>query len=136
MNRRPDYLKPQLRRNLSNGFLYDLCEQYLEVTPPLAGRRSRADSSARTSRLCTRTAASMEPIRYLFPDVDVWLALSVPNHKDHARCHRWLRNLALNVRLCFCSVTQVGLLKRLTTGPAVVGEKVLHHDEAWDIRDV
>jgi len=134
MNNNLNRLKSQSGRNSSSGFLFVLCEQY-HGAPPSSASEFHEDCSAVGTRLRTRAPAAVEPVRFLFPDVGVWLALSDRNHKSHERCHRWFRKLGPNVRLCFCSATQVGLLKRLTGDPAVAGEKVLHHDEAWDIRD-
>jgi len=83
----------------------------------------------------TSSTAEKPPLRFLFPDIDVWLALSDHDHEDHGKCYRWFRNLDSNDRICFCRVTQVGLLKHLTAGAVMGGEEALHCDEAWHVID-
>jgi hypothetical protein len=71
----------------------------------------------------------------LFPDVNVWLALSYERHVHHSISRRWFEQLGSSARLCFCRFTQVGLLRLLTT-VAVMGEdEVLSQMEAWQVYD-
>lgn len=65
-----------------------------------------------------------------FPDLNVWLALSVAGHSHHAEAWQWLRPLPLEVRLIFARYTQVGLL-RLLTNQAVMGGQTLTLRQAW-----
>ena len=67
-----------------------------------------------------------------FPDLNVWLALSVAGHSHHAEAWQWLRLLPAEVRLIFARYTQVGLL-RLLTNQAVMGEQTLTLGRAWRV---
>ena len=72
---------------------------------------------------------------FLFPDVNVWLALSYERHIHHVAARIWLERLDASARVCFCRFTQLGLLRLLTTD-AVMGEDgVLNQVEAWGIYD-
>ena len=64
----------------------------------------------------------------LFPDVNVWLALTHERHEHHAAAARWLE--ARNDPVFFCRFTQIGLL-RLLTNEAVMGAEVLTQRRAW-----
>jgi toxin-antitoxin system PIN domain toxin len=67
-----------------------------------------------------------------FPDLNVWLALSVASHSHHAEAWHWLRLLPREVRLIFARYTQVGLL-RLLTNQAVMDEQTLSLGQAWSV---
>jgi uncharacterized protein len=67
-----------------------------------------------------------------FPDVNVWVALSVEGHSHNAAAWNWLNLLAADVQLIFSRYTQVGLL-RLTTNESVMGERTLTVKKAWDL---
>ena len=69
-----------------------------------------------------------------FPDVNVWLALSVAQHPHNAPSWNWLNMLSPVPTLLFCRVTQLGLL-RLLTNESVMGEKVCTLANAWRIYD-
>jgi len=71
---------------------------------------------------------------FLFPDVNVWIALTYRGHKHYAAARTWLDSLPDDSELCFCRLTQLGFLRLLTTA-AVMGNKVLSQDEAWDVYD-
>ncbi|MFB3924151.1 MAG: TA system VapC family ribonuclease toxin [Terriglobia bacterium] len=72
---------------------------------------------------------------FLFPDVNVWIALTYDGHVHHRVATRWFQSLGTNARLFFCRVTQLGLLRLLTT-EKVMGEKeVLSQAQAWDAYD-
>jgi len=71
---------------------------------------------------------------FLFPDVNVWIALTAERHIHHAVAARWFANLGEDSRLCFCRITQLSLLRLLTT-PAVMGTEVMTQREAWRIYD-
>lgn len=72
---------------------------------------------------------------FLFPDVNVWLALSYENHIHHDTAGNWFKNLRDNARLCFCRLTQLSFLRLLTTD-AVMKEDVLSQVEAWAAYDI
>lgn len=63
------------------------------------------------------------------PDVNVWLALGVPDHPHHPRARRyWLEDSA--DELAFCRVTSLAFL-RLLTQPAVMGDEPLTVARSW-----
>ena len=66
---------------------------------------------------------------FLFPDVNVWLALTVARHTHHSAALQWLDSLEV-AQLYFCRLTQIALLRLLTT-PQVMGEDVLSQGRAW-----
>jgi toxin-antitoxin system PIN domain toxin len=71
---------------------------------------------------------------FLFPDVNVWLALAHEIHPHHATASRWEQSLASDSVLCFCRFTQLGLL-RLLTNTSAMREDVMTQAEAWDVFD-
>lgn len=71
---------------------------------------------------------------FLFPDINVWLALTHGRHVHHDVANDWLATRETDVRLLFCRVTQLGFL-RLLTAEAVMGEDVLTQMEAWSAYD-
>jgi toxin-antitoxin system PIN domain toxin len=71
---------------------------------------------------------------FLFPDINVWIALTYGSHVHHGVARDWLESLPDDVRFCFCRFTQLGLL-RLLTLTSVMGEDVLTQREAWRVYD-
>ena len=71
---------------------------------------------------------------FLFPDVNVWIALTSERHLHHAVAASWFGNLGEDARLGFCRITQLSLLRLLTT-QAVMGSEVMTQPEAWQIYD-
>jgi toxin-antitoxin system PIN domain toxin len=71
---------------------------------------------------------------FLFPDVNVWVALSHGGHVHHVVAHDWSESLDGGERFCFCRHTQLGLLRLLTAEP-VMGDEVLTQVEAWGVFD-
>jgi len=72
---------------------------------------------------------------FLFPDLNVWLALSVQSHIHHRPAVLWLEALPGSQRLCFCRFTQLGLLRLLTTVQLMGADEVLTQLQAWGIYD-
>ncbi|HEY7335541.1 MAG TPA: TA system VapC family ribonuclease toxin [Bryobacteraceae bacterium] len=68
----------------------------------------------------------------IFPDLNVWLALTVPEHVHYQAAHRWWKRG--NERIAFSRFTQMGYLRLLTTA-ASMGGKPLTIDEAWKAYD-
>lgn len=64
-----------------------------------------------------------------FPDVNVWLALSLSRHVHHASARDWLLG-ETESEIWFCRLTQLGLLRLLST-EAVMGVDVHTHPLAW-----
>lgn len=71
---------------------------------------------------------------FLFPDINVWVALTYAGHVHHDVASDWCASLDPDVRFHFCRFTQLGLL-RLLTAEAVMGDEVLNQPEAWAVYD-
>jgi uncharacterized protein len=72
---------------------------------------------------------------FLFPDLSVWLALSIQSHVHHRAAAQWLAALSGSQRLCFCRRTQLGLLRLPTTAQLMGDDEVLTQVQAWSIYD-
>ena len=70
----------------------------------------------------------------LFPDINVWVALTYEGHVHHAIAAEWFRTLPPDATLVFCRFTQIGLL-RLLTANAVMGDEVMTQPQAWAAYD-
>lgn len=68
---------------------------------------------------------------FLFPDVNVWLALSHGGHVHHKVANEWFES-EKDAVFCFSRFTQIGLL-RLLTNTQVMGDEVLSQAGAWDV---
>ena len=71
---------------------------------------------------------------FLFPDINVWVALTHAGHVHHDVASDWFASLESDVRFHFCRFTQLGFL-RLLTAEAVMGEDVMKQPEAWAVYD-
>ncbi|HVM74144.1 MAG TPA: TA system VapC family ribonuclease toxin [Candidatus Saccharimonadales bacterium] len=71
---------------------------------------------------------------FLFPDLNVWLALSYQAHAHHLIAQSWFVALPETARLCFCRLTQMGLLRMLTT-QAIMRDEVMTQGQAWQVYD-
>ncbi len=72
---------------------------------------------------------------FLFPDVNVWLALTYERHVHHGAAKSWFESLDDSARLFFCRVTQLGLLRLLTTEAVMGVEEVMSQSAAWKSYD-
>ena len=72
---------------------------------------------------------------FLFPDLNVWLALSYEPHIHHQVASKWFYSLLESTRLSFSRLTQIGLLRLLTTEQVMTVEDVLTQPEAWQVYD-
>lgn len=72
---------------------------------------------------------------FLFPDVNVWLALSYQRHVHYSPARAWFERLEDDARACFCRLTQIGLLRLLTTVAVMGEEEVLSQAGAWQVYD-
>ena len=72
---------------------------------------------------------------FLFPDVNVWLALAHEIHPQHRATVAWGESLSSDAVLFFCRFTQLGLL-RLLTNQSAMGVDVLTQTKAWAVYDV
>jgi toxin-antitoxin system PIN domain toxin len=70
----------------------------------------------------------------LFPDINVWVALTYEGHVHHATAASWFTSVSPDASLVFCRFTQLGLLRLLTTA-AVMGDEVMTQPEAWAAYD-
>lgn len=70
----------------------------------------------------------------LFPDINVWVALTYEGHVHHAMAAAWFADLPADVTLAFCRLTQLGLLRLLTTR-AVMGDEAMTQPQAWAAYD-
>ena len=70
----------------------------------------------------------------LFPDINVWVALTYEGHVHHTPAAAWFAELPPDTTLAFCRFTQLGLLRLLTTG-AVMGDEVMTQPRAWAAYD-
>jgi uncharacterized protein len=69
----------------------------------------------------------------IFPDVNVWLALASSRHIHRTVAKRWFESLE-DEELIFCRLTQMGLLRLLTT-EAVMDVDVMAQRQAWSVYD-
>jgi toxin-antitoxin system PIN domain toxin len=70
----------------------------------------------------------------LFPDINVWIALTYEGHVHHTTAADWFADLPAGATLAFCRFTQLGLL-RLLTAAAVMGDDVMTQPQAWAAYD-
>jgi toxin-antitoxin system PIN domain toxin len=71
----------------------------------------------------------------VFPDVNVWLALSYERHIHHSTANRWFQSLEDDAHPCFCRFTQLGLLRLLTTDAVMGIDGVLTQLDSWRVFD-
>ncbi|HEX7262247.1 MAG TPA: TA system VapC family ribonuclease toxin [Luteolibacter sp.] len=65
------------------------------------------------------------------PDVNLWLALTDPNHSQHTAARHYWDELRAD-SIVFCRITMLGLL-RLATSNAVMQGRPFTHREIWGI---
>lgn len=71
---------------------------------------------------------------FLFPDINVWVALTHQGHVHHLVATDWFATVDPDSRFYFCRFTQLGLL-RLLTAEAVMADEVMNQREAWHVYD-
>ena len=76
----------------------------------------------------------MSTSTFLFPDVNVWVALAHEVHPHHKAAQEWSRSLDTGTVVYFCRFTQLGLL-RLLTNESAMGADVMTQVEAWKAFD-
>jgi len=72
---------------------------------------------------------------FLFPDTNVWIALTYQGHIHHGRAAEWFSTIPADSRLFFCRFTQLGFL-RLLTAEAVMGDELMNQRQAWQTYDL
>ena len=70
----------------------------------------------------------------LFPDINVWIALTYEGHLHHSNAAAWFATLSLDTTFAFCRFTQLGLL-RLLTAETVMRDEVMTQRQAWAAYD-
>jgi toxin-antitoxin system PIN domain toxin len=70
----------------------------------------------------------------IFPDLNVWVALSLRAHAHNKLAWEWYRSLRAEEELGFCRFTQLGLLRLITT-QAIAKHETLTQIQAWAIYD-
>ena len=70
----------------------------------------------------------------VFPDLNVWLALTLKAHEHHPIAWAWYSSLRRDQELVFCRITQIGFLRLLTTD-AVARHETLSQTQAWAAYD-
>ena len=73
---------------------------------------------------------------FLFPDINVWVALSYDRHVHHFAALRWFEALAPTSRLFFCRLTQLGLLRLLSASAVMGPDHAKSQQEAWKAYDL
>src|SRR5258708_25412089 len=76
----------------------------------------------------------VSPTSFLFPDINVWIALTYQGHVHHPRAAAWFSGLPADSRLFFCRFTQLGFL-RLLTAEAVMSDEVMNQPQALQTYD-
>jgi toxin-antitoxin system PIN domain toxin len=66
----------------------------------------------------------------LLADINVWVALAIPNHFHRPEAVGWFDSLTDDDVVYFCRVTQQGYL-RLVTTTAAFGRDAVSNNEAW-----
>jgi len=69
-----------------------------------------------------------------FPDLNVWLALSVGSHSHSPDAWKWMDLLPQDAGLIFSRYTQIGLL-RLLSNTSVMRDQTLTLRKAWAVYD-
>lgn len=72
------------------------------------------------------------PAGLVVPDINVWLALSAPEHPHNRAARSWWRQH--DGVIAFVRPSQLGFLRLITTAAAMDG-KPLSIDEAWHVYD-
>ncbi len=72
---------------------------------------------------------------FLFPDINVWIALTYEGHIHHAAARGWFDSIGPTARLFFCRFTQLGLLRLLTAAAVMGRDEVMTQEEAWKAYD-
>jgi toxin-antitoxin system PIN domain toxin len=70
----------------------------------------------------------------LFPDINVWVALTYEGHSHHSDAAKWFATLPSDAPFIFCRFTQLGLL-RLLAAQAVMSDEVMTQPQAWAVYD-
>lgn len=70
----------------------------------------------------------------VFPDLNVWMALTLNSHEHYPAAWHWYRSLQETQELAFCRFTQIGFLRLITT-EAVAKHEIQTQQGAWNVYD-
>lgn len=70
----------------------------------------------------------------IFPNLNVWIALSIRTHEHHHIAWTWYRSLRELEELAFCRMSQLGLMRLLST-QSVAKHETLNQLQAWAVFD-
>jgi len=70
----------------------------------------------------------------LFPDINVWVALTAERHSHHTIAKQWYEGQPVSERFVFCRQTQLGLFRILTT-VVVMQQETLSQLQCWQVYD-
>jgi toxin-antitoxin system PIN domain toxin len=73
---------------------------------------------------------------FLFPDINVWLALSYDRHVHHPAARQWFEKIPSTALLLFCRLTQLGLLRLLGEAAVMGPDQAMSQGAAWKAYDV
>jgi hypothetical protein len=72
---------------------------------------------------------------FLFPDINVWVALTYDRHSHHLTARKWFDGLNPTARLFFCRLTQLGLLRLLSAAAVMGPDGAKSQPDAWRAYD-
>jgi toxin-antitoxin system PIN domain toxin len=72
---------------------------------------------------------------FLFPDINVWVALTYERHVHYSMAHRWFDPLPASARIFFCRLTQLGFLRLLTVSAVMGADEAKSQRDAWKVYD-
>jgi uncharacterized protein len=73
---------------------------------------------------------------FLFPDINVWVALTYDRHIHHVTARRWFEEQAPTALLFFCRLTQLGLLRLLSAATVMGPDQAMSQPGAWKAYDI
>jgi predicted nucleic acid-binding protein len=68
----------------------------------------------------------------ILPDINVWVSIVSTSHEAHRSSTQWLAGVPTHESVVFCRVTQLGMLRLLTTS-SVMKNEVMTQREAWAV---
>jgi predicted nucleic acid-binding protein len=72
---------------------------------------------------------------FLFPDINVWVALTYDRHVHHMTARKWFEGLKPTSRLFFGRFTQLGLLRLLSEPAAMGSDQAKSQPDGWRAYD-
>ena len=72
---------------------------------------------------------------FLFPDINVWLALAYDRHLHHSVAKQWFESLERDAQLFICRFVQMGFVRLLTTAAVMGADQAMTQSQAWEVYD-